>query len=93
MLKAWLAKKGLRGVYKGGIGSYSLALLALHALQRKAHDDARAAEAAAEAAGTEAAESASAAVPLRRRRTRRATPRRSAPRCCTSSSFTGSRLT
>ena len=44
--KAWLAKHGLRGVYKGGIGSYSLALLALHALQRKAHDDARAAEAA-----------------------------------------------
>ena len=63
VLKAWLAKKGLRGVYKGGIGSYSLALLALHALQRKAHDDARAAEAAAEAAGTEAAESAAAAVP------------------------------
>ena len=46
VLKAWLAKKGLRGVYKGGIGSYSLALLALHALQRKAHDDAEAAEAA-----------------------------------------------
>ena len=22
VLKAWLAKKGLRGVYKGGIGSY-----------------------------------------------------------------------
>ena len=44
--KAWLARKGLRGVYKGGIGSYSLALLALHALQRKAHDDAEAAEAA-----------------------------------------------
>ena len=63
VLKAWLAKKGLRGVYKGGIGSYSLALLALHALQRKAHDDARAAEAAAEAAGTDAAESAAAAVP------------------------------
>ena len=38
--KAWLYKKGLRGVYKGGIGSYSLALLALHELQRKAHDDA-----------------------------------------------------
>ena len=38
--KTWLAKKGLRGVYKGGIGSYSLALLALHALQRKAFEDA-----------------------------------------------------
>ena len=37
--KAWLAKKQLRGVYKGGIGSYSLALLALHALQRKAFED------------------------------------------------------
>ena len=37
--KAYLASRGLRGVYKGGIGSYSLALLALHALQRKAHED------------------------------------------------------
>ena len=55
--KAWLAKKGLRGVYKGGIGSYSLALLALHALQRKAHDDAEAAAEAAKAAKAAKAES------------------------------------
>ena len=58
--KAWLAKKGLRGVYKGGVGSYSLALLALHALQRKAHDDARAAEAAEAAKEAEAAQTAAA---------------------------------
>ena len=37
--KAYLAVRGLRGVYKGGIGSYSLALLAIHALQHKAHED------------------------------------------------------
>ena len=39
--KAFLAGRGLRGVYKGGIGSYALALLTLHSLQRKAHEDAR----------------------------------------------------
>ena len=34
--KAYLAKRGLRGVYKGGIGSYSLALMALHSMQQAA---------------------------------------------------------
>jgi hypothetical protein len=38
--KAYLASRGLRGVYKGGIGSYSLALLTLHSLQRRAHEEA-----------------------------------------------------
>ena len=36
--KAYLASRGLRGVYKGGIGSYSLALLALHAAARPRED-------------------------------------------------------
>ena len=34
--KAYLANRGLRGVYKGGIGSYSLALMALHSMQQAA---------------------------------------------------------
>ena len=34
--KAFLSNRGLRGVYKGGIGSYSLALLTLFSLQRRA---------------------------------------------------------
>ena len=53
--KAYLASRGLRGVYKGGIGSYSLALLALHALQRKAHED-KTREAAADDASPDAAD-------------------------------------
>ena len=37
--KAYLANRGLRGVYKGGIGSYSLALLTLFSLQRRAFEE------------------------------------------------------
>ena len=32
--KAVLASKGLRGVYKGGLGSYALTLMALTSIQR-----------------------------------------------------------
>lgn len=49
--KAYLANRGLRGVYKGGIGSYSLALLALHSLQMRAHEEAEEARKAAAVAG------------------------------------------
>jgi hypothetical protein len=40
--KAFLSNRGLRGVYKGGIGSYSLALLTLFSLQRRAEVNANA---------------------------------------------------